>query len=287
MLIDDAKQDELDAKKKAADADAKAKAEADAVAKKKAEEDAKNKSTAEIETKYKAAIARGDGGFKKKDWDNARAAYVEALTYKAKEQYPKDQIMLIDDAKQDEINAKKKAETDAAAKAKADADAIVAKAKADAEAKRKADEEKGKAKNTVRQPLGGGNDVQYRAAIVRGDNNMKFKQYKDAVSAYTEALGYKSNDAIAASKLADAQKNLTIDTTTLEAKKEVNSLALKYSQGVTEETSTDKGVVIIKRIVVKGGDAWVYTKKIFNWGGVQWYKDDVAISQSAWENDTK
>ena len=290
MLIDDAKQDEIDAKKKANDMAAKAKADADAASKKKAEEDAKNKSAAELESKYKDAISRGDAGFKKKDWDNARAAYVESLSYKAKEQYPKNQIMLIDDAKQDEINAKKKAEADAAAKAKADADAIAAKAKADEEAKRKAEEEKGNAKNTVRQPLGAGNDLQYRAAIVRGDNNMKFKQYKDAVTAYKEALGYKANDAIAASKLTDAQKYLTTDTTTATAlvtKKEVNPLALKYPQGITEETSSDKGVVVIRRILVKGDDAWVYVKKIFNWGGVQWYKDDVAISQSIWENETK
>jgi hypothetical protein len=289
MLIDDAKQDEIDARKKATDVAVKAKADADAAAKRKAEEDNKNKSTAELESKYKDAVSRGDAGFKKKDWDNARAAYVEALSYKAKEQYPKDQIMLIDDTKQDEIDARKKAETDAAAKAKADADAIAAKAKVDAEAKRKADEEKGKTtKNTVRPTLGGGNDVQYRAAIVRGDNNMKFKQYKEAVAAYSEALTYKTYDAIATSKLTEAQKNLTtVDTSTLTAKKEVNPLALKYPQGVTEETSSDKGVVVIRRIMVKGDEAWVYTKKIFNWGGVQWYKDDVAISQSAWENDTK
>src|SRR6185312_3001921 len=133
-----------------------------------------------------------------------------------------------------------------------------------------------------------GNDVPYRAAIVRGDNNFKFKQYKDAVSAYTEALAYKPNDLYATKQLALAQKNLTggADTNKL-PKKEPNPLTKKYPQGVTEETLPGQGFVEIRRILVKGDDAWVYRKRIFNWGGVQCYKDDVTITPSAWESETK
>src|SRR5437762_2768487 len=83
------------------------------------------------------------------------------------------------------------------------------KRKADEEAKRKAEEEKGKSKHKTRTVIG--EDVEYKAAIVRGDNSMKFKRYKEAAEGYNEALTYKPNDAYATTKLAEAQKNLSSD----------------------------------------------------------------------------
>ena len=274
----------------AKDADAEAKKKAEADARKKAEEDAKNKSKAEIEAKYKDAITRGDAGFKKKDWDNARTAYVEALGYKAKDQYASDQVMKIDAAKDADAEAKKKAEEDAKKKieadAKAKADAEEAKRKAEEEAKRKAEEEKAKANKNIR-PILGGDDVQYKAAMVRGDNGLKFKKYKDAVDAYTEALTYKPNDPTAKIKLAEAQKNLSADDNSQPVKKEVNPLTLKYPQGITEETKSEPGVYIVRRILVKGDEAWVYVMKKFSWGGVVFYKDETVITQTIWDNETR
>ncbi|HXD94520.1 MAG TPA: hypothetical protein VNX01_15040, partial [Bacteroidia bacterium] len=229
---------------------------ADAAAKKKTEEEAKAKAAADAKSKAAA--------------DAAAKAKVDADA-KAKA-----------DA---DAAAKKKADEDAVAKAKADADA---KAKLAADAAAKADEDnKGKAKATIRTTLGG-NDPQYRAAIQRGDNNLKYKNYKDAVAAYTEALTYKANDVYATKQLALAQKNLTggADTTKV-VNKEPNPLTKKYPQGVTEETLPGQGFYEIRRILVKGEEAWVYRKRVFNWGGVQWYKDDVTITQSAWESETK
>ena len=279
-----------------ADADAKAKLEADAAAKKKAEEEAKNKAAAEAKAKADAdakAKLEADAAAKKKaeeDAKNKAAAEAKAKAdadAKAKlEAEAKKKAAAEAKAKAD-ADAKAKLEADAAAKKKAEEDA---KAKAIADTK-SAEDNKGQAKATIRGTLGGGGttDVQYRAAIVRGDNNLKFKQYKDAVSAYTEALTYKANDAYATKQLALAQKNLVSDVDTAQAvtKKEVNPLTLKYQQGVTEETLPGKGFVEIRRILVKGNDAWVYRKRIFNFGQVQCYKDDVSISPSAWENETK
>ena len=234
-----------------ADADAKAKADADAAAKAKADADAKAKLAADA-----AAKAKADAAAKAKADADAKAKLA--------------------------ADAAAKAKADAAAKAKADADAK-AKAKADAAAN------EGKAKETIRGALGGGNNPQYHAAVQRGDNNLKFKQYKDAVSAFTEALTYKPNDLYATKQLALAQKNLgdDADTSKLVTKKEPNPLTLKYPQGITQETLPGQGFVEIRRILVKGDEAWVYRKRTFNWGGIVCYKDDVIITPSTWESETK
>ena len=42
------------------------------------------------------AIKKGDEGFAKKDWANAKSAYTEALALKGTEVYPKNQIAAID-----------------------------------------------------------------------------------------------------------------------------------------------------------------------------------------------
>ncbi len=270
---EDAKAKALADAKAKADADARAKldaaaqAKADAEAKKKADEDEKAKALADAKAKADA---------------DARAKLDASAKAKA------------------DAEAKKKADEDA--KAKAVADAAKAKADADAAAKKKADEdalakanddkEKGKAKNTIRQQLGG-SELQYKAAKDRGDNAMKFKQYQDAFTAYTEALTYKPNDAYATGKLALAQKNLNgitasvIPTNTVVAKKDANPLLAKYKEGVTEEIIPGRGFVEIRRTVVKGENAWVYRKRQFDFGQVVFYKDEDQITQNVWDNETK
>ena len=308
------------AAKAKADADAKAKADADAAAKKKADEDAKAKAAADAAAKAKAdadakAKADADAAAKKKADEDAKAK-ADAEAKKKADEDAKSKALADAKAKADaearaKLDAEAKAKADADAKKKADEDAK-AKAKADAEAKKKADEdakakadadaaakkkddddkEKGKAKNTIRQQLGG-SELQYKAAKDRGDNAMKFKQYQDAVTAYTEALTYKPNDAYATGKLALAQKNLNGITTsvtptnTLVAKKETNSSSAKYKEGVTEEIIPGKGFVEIRRTVVRGDETWVYKKKQFDFGQVVFYKDDDQITQSVWDTETK
>ena len=319
-----AKADADAAAKKKADEDAKAKA--DAEAKKKADEDAKSKALADAKAKADAearakldaeAKAKADAEAKKKADEDAKAKVkADAEAKKKADEDAKSKALADAKAKADaearaKLDAEAKAKADADAKKKADEDAK-AKAKADAEAKKKADEdakakadadaaakkkddddkEKGKAKNTIRQQLGG-SELQYKAAKDRGDNAMKFKQYQDAVTAYTEALTYKPNDAYATGKLALAQKNLNGITTsvtptnTLVAKKETNSSSAKYKEGVTEEIIPGKGFVEIRRTVVRGDETWVYKKKQFDFGQVVFYKDDDQITQSVWDTETK
>jgi tetratricopeptide (TPR) repeat protein len=50
----------------------------------------------EIERNYNGTVAKGDELFKKKEFEKAKEAYQEALTYKADEAHPKNKIAAID-----------------------------------------------------------------------------------------------------------------------------------------------------------------------------------------------
>ena len=57
--------------------------------------------------------------------------------------------------------------------------------------------------------------------------------------------------------------------------------------GVTEEIIHGTNVIVIQRVVVRDQMAWVYHKKLFNWGGVACFRDGQAITESTFENETK
>ena len=68
--------------------------------------------------------------------------------------------------------------------------------------------------------------------------------------------------------------------------KKVNALVTKYKQGVTEERQEGQGIVIIKRILVRENEVWVYEKKIFDWGGVSYFRDKQRITASTFDMET-
>jgi hypothetical protein len=68
--------------------------------------------------------------------------------------------------------------------------------------------------------------------------------------------------------------------------KKVNDLINKHKDVVTEERQTGTGVVIIKRVVVRDQDVWVYEKKIFDWGGVAYFRDKQRITASTFNLET-
>ncbi len=67
----------------------------------------------------------------------------------------------------------------------------------------------------------------------------------------------------------------------------LTALLIKYKNGVTEEIIIGKNLIIIQRVVVRDAMAWVYQKKIFNWGGVAFFRDGVAITEGIFEMETK
>jgi hypothetical protein len=114
-------------------------------------------------------------------------------------------------------------------------------------------------------------------------------RYKEAKTAYEEALIAKAGDSYAKGKLAEIEKLLKSDTVVaaeIDAKKQ--ALLAKYPLGVTEETIIGTGVVILQRVVVKeSNDVYVYQKKMFSWGGISYFRDTKSITESTFEQETK
>lgn len=67
----------------------------------------------------------------------------------------------------------------------------------------------------------------------------------------------------------------------------IAAVLLQYKPGVTEEVLQAKGVIVIKRVVVRDEMAWVYLKKIFSWGGTSFSRDGQPITESIFEQETK
>jgi hypothetical protein len=62
--------------------------------------------------------------------------------------------------------------------------------------------------------------------------------------------------------------------------KKITALVTKHKQKVTEEKQETESVVIVKRIVVRDQETWVYEKKTFSWGGVSYFRDKQRITAS-------
>ncbi len=266
-----------EAAKKAADDKAKAEAEAARLAKEKADKEAAAKMSKE-ETAKKAAEDKA-----KADAEAARLA---------KEKADKE---LLDKLSKDD--AAKKAAADAARLAKEKADKELMDKLAKDEAAKKAAEEKAKAeaarlaKEAAEKNKTTPQDItkdRYKEYITKADDLFKNKHYKDSKIAYESALIEKAGDSYAKGKLAEIEKLLKSDNATAaDVDARVKALQAKYPPGVTEETINGTGVVIIQRVVVKETEAYIYQKKIFSWGGISYFRDATAITESTFEQETK
>jgi hypothetical protein len=70
-------------------------------------------------------------------------------------------------------------------------------------------------------------------------------------------------------------------------KSRIAALLVKYQPGVTEEIIQGLNVVIIQRVLVREQMAWVYQKKLFNWGGIACFRDGQPITESTFELETR
>jgi hypothetical protein len=68
--------------------------------------------------------------------------------------------------------------------------------------------------------------------------------------------------------------------------KKVNDLITKHKQTVSEEQQKGQGVIVIRRVVVREENTWVYEKKIFDWGGVSYFRDKQRITASTFNQET-
>jgi hypothetical protein len=107
----------------------------------------------------------------------------------------------------------------------------------------------------------------------------------------------KLEEELAASKKTEVVNPATLTTPKVLAKdalivntnpdQRILALLAKYKAGVTEEVIQGLNVIIIQRILVRDQMAWVYHKKMFNWGGVAFFRDGQPITESTFENETK
>jgi hypothetical protein len=175
----------------------------------------------EIAEKYSAAITKADAALSSKDYELAKTAYNEALSFKATEKYPKDKIAEINAILAKEMGAKEleKKYTDAISKGDA---ALAAKDYATAKTnyssaiglkpseqypkdklvevdKALADAAAEKDRLAKEKEL----DAKYKAAIAKGDAALKLKTYPAAKSAYNEALTLKATEQYPKDKIAE------------------------------------------------------------------------------------
>jgi tetratricopeptide (TPR) repeat protein len=131
-------------------------------------------------------------------------------------------------------------------------------------------------------------EAEYKAAVNRGNNDVKLKKYKEALSAFKEALGYKPGDAYATQKITELEKLVKPEDIAVTQPKKRSPYLDKYGgPGTFEETESKPGCHITKRIVIKGEDVKVYEQRHYNWGVTQFYRDGVEITQSVFELETK
>ncbi len=266
---------------------------------------AKSSSAAELDAKYSNAIAKADLAFNSKDYEAAKAGYNEALGYKPNEAYPKQklaEIARLENAAANE-NAKDRAYRELLQKG----DSLfglkeyaAAKLTYQAAVKQKPADQYPKDKITeidrllADQKFEAEKNKKYDALIVKADKQFAAKDYKTAKATYQEALMVKPIELYPKQKIAEIDKilnpvavnNNPTDKPKAGSDEYINDLVKKYPQGLTEEQSKEGNITTIQRVVVVGNKGWMYTKKVYAWGGVYYFKDGVQISEATYNFET-
>ena len=217
---------------------------------------AKDAASKEQNEKYNLAIAKGNKTFDAKQYEEAKAAYNEALGYKPAEAYPKAQLAAIDKAIADAAakdaadkarlaKEKELAEKYAAAIAKADAalgtkDYSAAKTAYTEALTYKATEKYPKDKIAeidaiLAKEMGAkALEEKYKAAIAKGDAAITAKTYAAAKAAFNEAIGYKPSEQYPKDKLAEVEKALADEAAEKDRLAKEKELETKYKAAVAK-----------------------------------------------------
>lgn len=248
-----------------------------------------------LEEKYADALKKGDDAFNIRNWSLAKEAYTEAMSVKSNEQYPKYKLSAVEKMMAEDLEMKNNLAKAAQIKEKYDAaikqaeELFAKKLWTDAEdayyealnflPNEKYPKTQIVAINKILSREFAGNDKKYKDAIAKAGKLES--EYVHAIKKnYEDALTYETDASYLKKKTAEV-------ATPVKNSEHVKAMLAKYPAGLTEEIINGNGVVIVKRILVKEGDVWVYQKKIFNWGGVTCFRDDVTITESIFDNETK
>ncbi|MEK6616611.1 MAG: hypothetical protein AABZ32_10955, partial [Bacteroidota bacterium] len=195
----------------------------------------------EVDEKYKAAIAKADGAFCSKNYCAAKSGYTDASYIKPAEQYPKQKIveldkLLADANKQKGINEKYKAAItkgdatfgikDYASSKTAFTEAIGIKPAEQYPKTKLAELEKLLGDAAKQKEI----DEKYQAAITKGDNAFKAKEYSTAKAGFNEAIGIKPNESYPKQMLAEIAQ-LVADAANAAKQKEMDE---KYKTAIAK-----------------------------------------------------
>ncbi len=160
----------------------------------------KASSAADVQARYDDAIYKADAAFRNRAYDLAREGYNEAIAIKKDEQYPKDQLMAIDEAIADQLRADKDSAAAADAERLAEMERLRREA-ADADSQ-KAALDRAKQQREGQQAI----DDRYAGIILDADNAMGEKDYSDARDLYTQALDVKPEETYPQVKIEQIDK---------------------------------------------------------------------------------
>ena len=232
----------------------------------KAIEDAINKSSKDqqLNANYDAAIRKGDEAMTAKTYDAAKSAYSEASSLKPSEQYPKDKLKAIADllgarAKYDAAIAK----GDKSMSAK---DYPAAKVAFNEALIIRADEQYPKDKLKEIEGLLKGLDSQkeknakYSAAITKADVAFKAKNYGEAKSGYTEALGYKPEEEYPQARLKEIEEALANQKSGNELNDRYNTTITKADNFFNAKDYLKAKAAYEEALTIKSGEAYPKTR---------------------------
>lgn len=225
---------------------------------------AADKEKAAKEREYMLLLQDGNNLMSASKYVEARNKYSEALAIKPNESVPQakiaeadEQLSLIADAAEKERlkkeEAKRRFETQAAAE----------QAQKDADAARLAKEQAARAE--ALKQIEGAQSAQSEVAADISEE-VRQKRYEEALQRVEEM-------------------NLDAETQRLAF---LSELAQIYPEGLTQETVNGKGFTLSRYVVNAGGVVTVYEKKIWDWGGVFYFKDtDIAITEALYNLELK
>ncbi len=257
------------------------------------------------QTKYDSLIKIADGAFDRKVLGKAKLAYINASKVKPDEQYPQDQIALIDKnlAAAKALALQKAQDTkydslikiaDAAFKAKKWDDAKSAYTGAGnvkPDQKYPKDQLAAITRMNVSTTPPHQVSAAYTVAINKATQLYVTKNYKDALTAYQQASALEPGENLPKDQIAKIKDILATQAANNQAPADTSnvkdSIAMKYPQGTTEEHIDEPGCEVTRRIVVKGNHGWIYTRKVWSWGQTYYFKGLQPITESAWNLDTQ
>ena len=210
-----------------------------------------------IEANYSAAVKKADEAFAKKDFNNSKASYNEALKFKPNDKYAIDKIAEVD-KNLAELSSQKKLDDDYNSKM-VTADAFLnskkyneAKAEFEAALALKPNENLPKTKiSEIIKIIEEQNKNQallnqFEDLMKNADNAFKAKDYQAAKGLYAQALAIKSDDGIAKAKVSEIEKIIENEAKNLEAQKAFES-AIAQAEKALSEKKYDESLLAFKK----------------------------------------